>query len=311
MTTVDNTTNVAATLSESVTEEIGEAEAAETPTAVAAVTTTATDASDPVDAASEGLKTALEQTRQAASKAGKSGGNTGVTRLVEAVVSLVSSLVSLISSLLPLKGEQAQGGSSASTGTSSGSASLTTESGPSSSPSPSSSTGTSPASPTTSSPAAKAGLQALTDEKGVITVRTPDGFQLKAEGREQAWQIVGPEGRATRIWGDPHVTESDGGKWNFKEQSSFVFGANKVTVETTPAGNGQTLSRRITLYHGSERVTIAGIDTNKPFIVGLAQDGKQHDDSLNDGTTFRRGLGKKGEAWSMKSGGKSKVMASS
>ena len=69
--------------------------------------------------------------------------------------------------------------------------------------------------------------------------------------------------------------------------------------------------RRITLYHGSERVTIAGIDTNKPFLVGLAQDGKQHDDSLSDGTTYRRGLGKKGEAWSMKSGGKNKVMAGS
>jgi hypothetical protein len=311
MKTVDNTANVRATLSESAAEDVRETEVAETPASAAAVTTPATEAGDPVEAASEGLKTALEQTRQAASKAGKSGGNAGVARLVEAVVSLVSSLVSLISSFLPLKKEQTQGGGSASPGTSSGSGSPTTGSGASPSASPSSSAGTSPASPATSSPAAKAGLQALTDEKGVVTVRTPDGFQLKAEGREQAWQIIGPEGRATRIWGDPHVNESDGGKWDFKEQSSFVFGANKVTVETSPAGNGQTLSRRITLYHGSERVTIAGIDTNKPFLVGLAQDGKQHDDSLSDGTTYRRGLGKKGEAWSMKSGGKNKVMAGS
>ncbi len=311
MTTVDNTTNVAATLSEAVAEDISETEASETASAAATGATTATEASEPVEAASQGLKTALEQTRQAVSKAGKSGGNAGVARLVEAVVSLVSSLVSLLSSLLPLKGELPQGGGSSSPGTPPDSGSPKPGSGTTPSATSSSAPGTSLASPATSSPTAKAGLQALTDEKGVITVRTPDGFQLKAEGRDQAWQIIGPEGRVTRIWGDPHVTESDGGKWDFKDQSSFVFGANKVTVETTPAGNGQTLSRRITLYHGSERVTIAGIDTNKPFLVGLAQDGKQHDDSLNDGTTYRRGLGKKGEAWSMKSGGKSKVMASS
>ena len=310
MTTVDNTANVAATLSEAVTEDVVETEVTEAASAAATGATTVTEASEPVEAASQGLKTALEQTRQAASKAGQGGGHAGVARLVDAVVGLVSSLVKLLSSLLPLKGEETKGEGSASPGTSSDSGTSTVGNGTSVSSSPSASTGTSPTSPATSSPAAKAGLQALTDEKGVITVRTPDGFQLKAEGRDQAWQIIGPEGRATRIWGDPHVTESDGGKWDFKEQSSFVFGANKVTVETTPAGNGQTLSRRITLYHGSERVTIAGIDTNKPFIVGLAQDGKQHDDSLNDGTTYRRGLGKKGEAWSMKSGGKSKVMSS-
>lgn len=140
-------------------------------------------------------------------------------------------------------------------------------------------------------------------------MRTPDGFQLKAEDRDHAWQIIGPEGRVTRIWGDPHVTESDGDRWDFKEQGTFVFGANKITVETTPTANGKTISRQLTLYNGNERVTIGGIDTNKPYIIGLAQDGKQHDDSLSDGNTYRRGLGKGGESWSAKIGGKTRVMS--
>lgn len=311
MTTVENTTNVATTIADTMTEDVSETIAAETPESAATGGATAAETGDTVETASAGLKTALEQTRQAASKAAKTGGGVGVGRLVEAVVSLVSTLVNLLSSLVPLKGEQSQGSSNASPGSSSGSNPASTGSGGSPASTPTSSTVPTPSIPTTTSTPTKNGLQALTDEKGVITVRTPDGYKLRAEGRQQAWQIVGPEGRATRIWGDPHVTESDGGKWDFKEQSSFVFGANKVTVETTPAGNGQTLSKRVTLYHGSERVTIAGIDTNKPFIVGLAQDGKQHDDSLSDGTTYRRGMGKKGEVWAMKAGGKSNVMAGS
>ena len=312
MTSVDNTTNLATNLPETATQELEDSAVTDTANASAAVASPDVEASDQIESASDGLKTALQQTKDAAAKAAK-GGGTGVARLVEAVVTLVSSLVSLISSLLPAKAEQAQSGSPNSSAASSGSGSTADGSGSSSSSSaaPSASSEKTPASSAAPTPSQKAGLQALTDEKGVITVRTPDGFKLKAEAREQAWQIIGPEGRATRIWGDPHVTESDGGKWDFKAQSSFVFGANKVTVETTPAKNGQTVSKRLTLYHGTERVTIGGIDTDRPFIVGLAQDGKQHDDSLSDGATYLRGMGKRGEVWATKAGGRSRVMSGS
>ncbi len=270
-----------------------------------------------VSTASTGLQTALEETQRAAAQAAATaakGSDSGVARVLEAVVGLVSSLVGLLGSIFAQRDSSTQGSSEpkvAANSSSSGSSSTTTaESAPKPSTG-SSSSGSAEVTPT--KPSAQAAppltrLQALTDETGVITVRTPDGYTLKAEGKQQAWQIVGPEGRATRIWGDPHVSESDGKKWDFKEQSSFVFGTNKVTVETTPAGNGETLSRRITLYNGTERVTVAGIDTNKPFILGLAGDGKQHDDSLNDGTTYRRSLNKTGESWTKRVGGRNQVM---
>ena len=151
-------------------------------------------------------------------------------------------------------------------------------------------------------------MQAITDDRGAITVRTPDGYVVKAEGKEQAWSITGPDGKTTRIWGDPHVVESDGDRWDFKERGSFMFGANKITAETVPAGNGQTLSYRLTVYSGNERVTVGGINTNKPVIVAVGQDGKQHDDQLADGTQYTRSVGANGEAWSTIVNGKKKIM---
>jgi hypothetical protein len=135
------------------------------------------------------------------------------------------------------------------------------------------------------------------NDVGMIAVRTFDGYMVRAEGKEQAWTITGPDGKTTRIWGDPHVNESDGNKWDFLTRSTFRFGNNKVTAEVSPAGNGTTFTSRITIYSGDERVTIGGIDKNKPEIVSVSKDGKQHDDGLADGISFTRDLDTKGESW--------------
>ncbi len=151
------------------------------------------------------------------------------------------------------------------------------------------------------------GMQALTDETGAISVLTEDGFTVKAEGKDQAWTIAAPDGATTRIWGDPHVYESDGNKWDFKDQSTFKFGKNKVTVETVPAGNGQNFSARLTVYSGDERVTIDGLQTDKPTLRAVSADGKQHDASLSDGTVYERGVTTRGESWATVKGGKRDV----
>jgi hypothetical protein len=134
-------------------------------------------------------------------------------------------------------------------------------------------------------------------DAGMINVRTRDGFLIRAEGKDQAWTITGPDGKTTRIWGDPHVYESDGNKWDFKTRSTFAFGNNKATVEVVPAGNGETLSAQVTIYSGDERVTIDGIDKDKPVITAVSRDGRQHDDALADGITFDRALNSRGESW--------------
>ena len=152
------------------------------------------------------------------------------------------------------------------------------------------------------------GLQALKDETGAVSVLTDDGFTIRADVKDQAWTISGPDGFATRIWGDPHVSESDGDTWDFLKQSTFLFGKNKVTVEVVPAGNGLTYSSRISVYSGDERVTISGIETNKPSIDAVARDGEKHDAQLSDGVIFTRGSNTRGESWSQTVDGKKDVM---
>ncbi len=227
-------------------------------------------------------------------------------KIIEAMVGLVSALIGLITNMLgdkkadPIVTKPTPVPVTTTPGTP---APVTTTPG---TPAPVTTTPGTPA-PGTSTEVLKA-MQAIADDSGAITVRTPDGYVVKAEGKEQAWSITGPDGKTTRIWGDPHVVESDGDRWDFKERGSFIFGANKITAETVPAGNGQTLSYRLTVYSGNERVTVGGINTNKPVIVAVGQDGKQHDDQLADGTQYTRSLGANGEAWSTIINNKRKVM---
>ena len=227
-------------------------------------------------------------------------------KIIEAMVGLVSALIGLITNMLgdkkadPIVTKPTPVPVTTTPGTP---APVTTTPG---TPAPVTTTPGTPA-PGTSTEVLKA-MQAIADDSGAITVRTPDGYVVKAEGKEQAWSITGPDGKTTRIWGDPHVLESDGDRWDFKERGSFMFGANKITAETVPAGNGQTVSYRLTVYSGNERVTVGGINTNKPVIVAVGQDGKQHDDQLADGTQYTRSLGANGEAWSTIINNKRKVM---
>ncbi len=151
-------------------------------------------------------------------------------------------------------------------------------------------------------------LEAVQDDTGVVTVRTSDGYVVRAEGKEAAWTITAPDNKTTRIFGDPYVRENDGDTWDFKQRGTFVFGVNKVTVETVPISNGATVSSRITVYNGGDRVTIGSIDKNKPTILALASDGRQHDDALSDGDMYSRTATNTGESWWLVQNGKKKVM---
>lgn len=159
-----------------------------------------------------------------------------------------------------------------------------------------------------SSTVKQSNFEVIQNDNGAITIRTVDGYIVRADGKDYAWSITGPDGMTTRIWGDPHVSESDGGAWDFKKRGTFFFGKNKVTVEVVPYGNGQTVSSALNLYAGDERVTIKGIDANKPVIAAVSHDGKQHDDSLADGDAYSRAVNKTGEAWRTKNGLKTVTM---
>src|SRR5688572_19066000 len=56
------------------------------------------------------------------------------------------------------------------------------------------------------------------------SVRTAGGYTIVPEGKDQAWKIYGPQQGPddkplSRVWGDPHVDEADGQRWDFTKSS--------------------------------------------------------------------------------------------
>lgn len=151
-------------------------------------------------------------------------------------------------------------------------------------------------------------LEAIRSDAGDITVRTYDGYLVRADAVEGGWSITSPDGKTTRVTGGSQVRESDGGTWAVTGRSSFLFGAHKLTVDSSPRKNGAPRASSMTLYSGKERVTIGGLNTERPFLEAAAGDGTYHDDATNDGTIYQRGQAKLGESWSTMSRGVRRVM---
>jgi len=268
--------------------------ATSTPATTPAATTSATSTVSPE------LR-AVKESTQSTTAAANNDQFSLMTKVVDALVSVVTALVTLVTSFMnQWKGSAGNGsgtgsgGSSGSTGSPGGSSGSGGSGTPGSTGNTNPTTGTNPSAGGTQ---VRSALDVNRNDAGMIAVRTLDGYTVRAEGRDQAWTITGPDGKTTRIWGDPHVTESDGDRWDFVNRSTFMFGKNKVTVEVVPAGNGQTFSSRITVYSDHERVTIDGIEKNQPNIIAASTDGVQHDASLADGDVYKRVLTANGEAW--------------
>src|SRR5690606_19714641 len=60
------------------------------------------------------------------------------------------------------------------------------------------------------------------------SVQTAGGYTIVPEGKDAAWSVYAPGQKPgdkpnTRIWGDPHVDEKDGTRWDFTKNSDFVL----------------------------------------------------------------------------------------
>ena len=127
-------------------------------------------------------------------------------------------------------------------------------------------------------------------------ITTPGGYKIEATGQHD-WQITGPDGKVTKIWGDPHVAEGDGGKWDFKKNSTFVLGdGTRINVTTAPWGNGgMTVTQGLEIISGNDRVTVSGIDKGKGVVGQVTQDGYAHSNSFS-GDVFV--MGQETDDWS-------------
>lgn len=140
----------------------------------------------------------------------------------------------------------------------------------------------------------------LKTEGNVIT--TPGGYKIEMEGQFN-WKITGPDGKSTKIWGDPHVAEGDGGKWDFKRDSIFKLpDGTEIKVNCVPYGNGMTVTGSLDITCGNDHIKVSDIDK------GMGKIGN----NLNDGIIERTGnavshldqfvMGNESDDWSL--GGK-------
>lgn len=135
----------------------------------------------------------------------------------------------------------------------------------------------------------------LRNEGGKIT--TPGGYTIEAT-KQHEWIITGPDGKTTRIWGDPHVAEGDGGKWDFKRDSTFVLGdGTRINVKTAPWGDGKmTVTSGLEIISGNDRVNISDIDKGKGVVGEVTQDGFAHANCFGNSDVFV--MGSESDDWS-------------
>ncbi|WP_164014979.1 DUF1521 domain-containing protein [Pyxidicoccus trucidator] len=132
------------------------------------------------------------------------------------------------------------------------------------------------------------------------TITTPGGYKIEQLGQFE-WKISGPDGKSTRVWGDPHVDESDGGKFDFKKNTTFALpDGTQIHVTTKPWGNsGMTVTGQLDITCGSDRVTVSDIDKGKGKITeGLKKDGYEKLVDFRNKSDDILYMGKESDDWS-------------
>lgn len=110
------------------------------------------------------------------------------------------------------------------------------------------------------------------------SVRTAGGYTVVPEGKQAAWSIFGPDQKPgdkpmTRVWGDPHVDEGDGTRWDFTKNSNFRLPDGTMIAVDTTSQTGQSVSKSLNIVNGADRVSVTGIDQNKPVTSQVSRDG--------------------------------------
>ncbi|MBN2357967.1 MAG: DUF1521 domain-containing protein [Deltaproteobacteria bacterium] len=108
------------------------------------------------------------------------------------------------------------------------------------------------------------------------SVKTAGGYVVVPEGNTN-WSIYEPgqkpgEKPSTRIWGDPHVTEADGGRWDFSKSSDFVLPDGTRIAAKTSSETGQSVTTGLEIANGADHVSVTGVN-GKPTTSEVKHDG--------------------------------------
>jgi len=136
--------------------------------------------------------------------------------------------------------------------------------------------------PTQDQGCAPPGQGLKTDPDGTVT--TAGGYKIKALGDQSAWTITGPDGKElTKVWGDPHVKEGDGTKWDFTKSSNFTLpDGTRIGCKTT-SETGKSVSAALDIANGNDRVQIDGINSKEPKTGAVGPGGVKEWQAANAG----------------------------
>ncbi len=110
--------------------------------------------------------------------------------------------------------------------------------------------------------------------------RTAGGHTIVFEGERQSMKIYGPgqgpdDTPQADIWGDPHVQESDGTRWDFTKDGDVVLPDGTLIAMDTTSETGQSYLDRVTIVTGNDRVEINGIAGDEPVADYVRADGHE------------------------------------
>ncbi|HEY8880913.1 MAG TPA: DUF1521 domain-containing protein [Roseateles sp.] len=105
---------------------------------------------------------------------------------------------------------------------------------------------------------------AHTSMQGGQAVFENDNYRITAGDNNTVNIYNKHTGENYNIWGDPHVNVDGKHAFDFWGTTTFKLeDGTKLTIETTPAGNGATLASKLAITNGDYGVEISGVDTNK------------------------------------------------
>ncbi|MGV8119506.1 MAG: DUF1521 domain-containing protein [Candidatus Xenobiia bacterium LiM19] len=126
-----------------------------------------------------------------------------------------------------------------------------------------------------------------TDQNEVTTTTTPGGYQIVYNPEASEATMIDPStGESSNIWGDPHVTESDGGQWEWDSStSSYILpDGTKVTMNSTGGTeeNGYGTLESMDIYSGTGDTHISS-SIDGTIVTGDAQ---AADQAQSDGNVY-------------------------
>lgn len=143
-------------------------------------------------------------------------------------------------------------------------------------------------------------------------IRTAGGYTIVPEGKDQAWRIYSPGQQAceeptTRVWGDPHVNEKDGTRWDFTKDSNFTLPDGTLIRCDTTSEVGQSVTKGLTIVSGNDRVEVGGVNTGNPQVTATKDAAEwfaQNAETLASGHTFALQHDGKDVSWFRSTNGK-------